>query len=161
MPSPHLSDRTRTVRGLVHDLARALDQHLRSLTSQFDLTLTQAAALRELGQPLTQRELASRLCCEPSNVTFVIDKLEGRALIHRAAHPTDRRVNLLVLTDAGAETRTRLLSAMHDDGPLAHLSDAELEDLERALTRALRAPGSSSCSASAADAREARGKAGS
>lgn len=135
--APHPSDRTQTVRSLVQELAHSIDQHLRSVTSQFDLTLTQAAALRELDQPLTQRELAGRLCCEPSNVTFVIDKLEGRAIIHRTAHPTDRRVKLIVLTAEGAALRTRMLEAAREAAPLQHLSDQELTDLEHALTRAI------------------------
>lgn len=136
-PPTHPDDRTSAVRTLARELARSFDEQFRTLTSAFDLTPTQAAALRELDEPLTQRDLAARLCCEPSNVTFVIDKLEDRSLIHRAAHPTDRRAKLLVLTEAGTRLRDHVLAALQDNEPLRHLTDQELTNLQRVLERAV------------------------
>ncbi|MFG1689299.1 MarR family transcriptional regulator [Nonomuraea sp. NPDC049269] len=39
---------------------------------------------------MTLRELSDRMSCEPSNATFIADKLEQRSLIERHAHPQDR-----------------------------------------------------------------------
>jgi DNA-binding MarR family transcriptional regulator len=41
-------------------------------------------------------------------VTSVVDRLEERALVSRRAHPEDRRVKVLVLTDAGRATRAAI-----------------------------------------------------
>ena len=131
-------DRTRTIRGLAHELANSFDAHMRSLTSQFGLSTTQAAALRELSSDLSMRELADRLCCQPSNVTFVVDRLEERGLLDRRPHPSDRRTKQLVLTSAGHALRGELLAALNRDPPLQHLSDLQLATLEQDLVRALR-----------------------
>jgi MarR family transcriptional regulator, organic hydroperoxide resistance regulator len=130
-------DRTRVIRGLVRELASSFDEHMRSLTSRFQLTLTQAAALRELSSDLTMRELADRLCCEPSNVTFVVDRLEERGLLDRRPHPKDRRAKQLVLTTAGHTMRGELLAALDRHAPLQHLSETQLHALERELLSAL------------------------
>src|SRR5215468_2621974 len=84
--------------GLVNGLAQQISEHVRRRAGTLGLTAAQATALRELTGPMTMRELAERMSCEPSNATFVVDKLEQRRLIERTAHPTDRRARHLVLT---------------------------------------------------------------
>ncbi|WP_202876099.1 MarR family transcriptional regulator [Kribbella sp. VKM Ac-2566] len=49
------------------------------------LTAAQATALREMTGPMAMGELAERMSCEPSNATFVVDKLEKQGLIERRA----------------------------------------------------------------------------
>jgi DNA-binding MarR family transcriptional regulator len=79
------------------------------------------------------------MSCEPSNATFVVDKLEARQLIERRPHPTDRRARQLVLTQEGGALRDQLLDLLTQDSPLAGLSPHEqdlLHDLlQRAITR--------------------------
>ncbi len=133
-------DRTQQVRILVHELSRRLDDHTRTVVADLGLTLPQASALRDLGEPLTTRELAERLSCEPSNATFVVDKLEKAGLVRREPHPTDRRSRYLVLTPQGITVRSALLERVDADEPLAHLTDRHLRDLERTLRRALDQP---------------------
>lgn len=133
----HGHDRTRNVRALVHELARSFDEHMRLLTSKFQLTPTQAAALRELNKAITMRDLADRLCCEPSNVTFVVDRLEERGLLDRRPHPSDRRAKHLVLTPAGQQLRVQLMATLDRNTPLKHLSEAQIRALEAELSRAL------------------------
>ncbi|MEU4546027.1 MarR family transcriptional regulator [Nonomuraea dietziae] len=58
------------------------------------------------------RDLAERMSCEPSNATFIVDKLEKRGLVERHAHPQDRRAKHLVLTAEGVELRGRLLELL-------------------------------------------------
>ncbi|MDT5328591.1 MAG: hypothetical protein QOF25_5743, partial [Mycobacterium sp.] len=81
----------RDVCKLVHQFAQGLDVHVRGVADQLGLTPSQVVALRELTEPITARELAARMFCEPSNVTFVLDRLEQQDLIQRRPHPTDRR----------------------------------------------------------------------
>lgn len=114
---------------------------MRKSVSDLDLTTTQAAALRELTEPRTQTELANRLACEPSNVTFVIDKLEKRGLVRRAPHPTDRRVKVLHLTPNGASVRAQMIDTFEESSPLNRLSARELTQLESLLAKAVDRPG--------------------
>jgi DNA-binding MarR family transcriptional regulator len=48
------------------------------------------------------REISQVLHVSPRTITDMIDSLEGRGLVARCAHATDRRVTLLRLTEAGA-----------------------------------------------------------
>lgn len=125
--------------GLVNGLAQRIAEHVRERAATLGLTASQATALREMSGPMTMRELAERMSCEPSNTTFVVDKLEKQLLIERHPHPTDRRAKQLVLTAEGAALRERLLALLAVDSPLAGLAPEEqrvLRDLlERAATR--------------------------
>ncbi|MFF7727475.1 MarR family winged helix-turn-helix transcriptional regulator [Streptomyces sp. NPDC008001] len=127
----------REIRALVVELNKRMDAHQRGRSAEFDLTPTQAKALEELGRPKTARELAAVLCCEPPNVTYVIDKLEKRGLVVREPHPQDRRAKQLVLTEAGRELRLELLRRIGRDSPLDHMSHEERALLRDQLARAL------------------------
>ncbi|WP_017601564.1 MarR family winged helix-turn-helix transcriptional regulator [Nocardiopsis lucentensis] len=98
---------------------------------------TQGGALRELGEPLTMRELAARMCREPPNASYVVDRMEKSGWVERRPHPTDRRAKQLVLTPSGTELRERLMARLARGGPLAHLSGEERAALEEALLRAV------------------------
>jgi DNA-binding MarR family transcriptional regulator len=121
----------------------ALDRVHRSLGSaaaEFELAPAQAMALGELqiDQPLPMRELATRLKCDPSNITGLIDRLEARGLVERQPHPADRRVKYLVLTAAGRELRERL-SARVFAAPscVATLGERDQQKLHDLLLRVL------------------------
>lgn len=122
--------------GLVNALSRQIEDHLRERAVTLDLTAAQATALRELSGPMTMRELADRMSCEPSNATFVTDKLEKRGLVERRPHPHDRRAKQLVLTPEGIALRERLLDLLGADSPLAALSQDEQTALHGLLLRA-------------------------
>ncbi|WP_171166408.1 MarR family winged helix-turn-helix transcriptional regulator [Streptomyces sp. I05A-00742] len=130
----------RDIRLLVVELGKRMDAHRRARIAEFDLTLTQAKALEELGDPKTARELAVVLSCEPPNVTYIMDKLEKRGLVVREPHPQDRRAKRLVLTEAGREMRLKLLRRMGQDSPLDHLAQDDLNELRDRLFRALDGP---------------------
>ncbi|GAA4312612.1 MarR family transcriptional regulator [Streptomyces venetus] len=125
------------IRGLVLELGRRLDAHMRECLGALNLTPSQATALWELGTPVTMRQLADAMTCEPSNVTFVIDRLEGQGLVERRPHPTDRRAKQLVLTPEGKDFRERLIHTLSADSPLSHLSAVEQERLREGLLRAV------------------------
>jgi DNA-binding MarR family transcriptional regulator len=123
--------------GLVNGLARQIGEHVRERAATLGLTAAQATALRELNGPMTISELADRMSCEPSNATFVADKLEALELIERRPHPTDRRAKQLVLTADGAALREQLLALLVQDSPLAGLTLAEQSTLRGLLERAV------------------------
>ncbi|GAA2746466.1 MULTISPECIES: MarR family winged helix-turn-helix transcriptional regulator [Kitasatospora] len=123
--------------GLVTGLAQRIAEHVREHAAALGLTAAQATALREMSGPMTMRELAERMSCEPSNTTFVIDKLEQQNLVERRPHPTDRRAKHLVLTSEGAELRTRLLERLTEGSPLAGLAPQDQQALHRLLEQAI------------------------
>ncbi len=77
--------------GLVKGLATQLEVHVRERAVNLDLTAPQATALRELAGPMTMRDLADRMSCEPSNATFIVDRLERLGLVER--RPAEARPN--------------------------------------------------------------------
>jgi DNA-binding MarR family transcriptional regulator len=110
------------------------------LSSVADVELSEAQChvlhLIEPGQPLPMRRLADTLSCDASNVTGLVDRMEGRGLIRRRACTHDRRVKYLELTPAGSQLRSRLLRQMAGRSlPLSRLS---LKD-QRTLVRILEA----------------------
>lgn len=123
--------------GLVNGLAQQIGDHLRERAATLGLTTAQATALREMTGPMTMRDLAERMSCEPSNATFVVDKLERLGLIERRAHPTDRRAKQLVLTSAGNTLRERLLELLVRDSPLAGLTPEQQRVLQDLLEQAI------------------------
>ncbi|MFI8103892.1 MarR family winged helix-turn-helix transcriptional regulator [Streptomyces sp. NPDC086023] len=126
--------------GLVNGLAQRISEHVRERAGRLGLTAPQATALREMSGPMTMRELAERMSCEPSNTTFVIDRLEKQGLVERRPHPTDRRAKHLVLTPEGAGLRERLTGLLAVDSPLAGLSEEEKKVLHGLLERAIARP---------------------
>jgi DNA-binding MarR family transcriptional regulator len=123
--------------GLVTGLSRQIGDHVRERAVKLGLTAPQATALRELTGPMTMSELAERMGCEPSNATFVIDKLEKQGLLERHPHATDRRAKQLVLTVEGVALRERLIELLVQDSPLAGLTPAEQGVLQGLLHRAV------------------------
>lgn len=127
----------REICGLINGLAKQIEAHVRGRAATLGLTVSQGVALRELTGPMTLRELAERMSCEPSNATFVADRLEEQGYLERHPHPGNRRAKRLVLTPSGAELRERLLGLLSEDSPLAPLSSQEQDALHDLLTRAV------------------------
>ncbi|MEU1467561.1 MarR family transcriptional regulator [Streptomyces sp. NPDC005761] len=130
----------REICGLVNGLAQQIADHVRRRAVTLNLTAAQATALREMTGPMTMRELAERMGCEPSNATFVIDKLEKQNLVERRAHPTDRRARHLILTPEGHDLRGRLLGLLAQESPLAALSPEQQHSLQVLLEQAITHP---------------------
>jgi DNA-binding MarR family transcriptional regulator len=123
--------------GLINGLAKQIEAHVRARAATLGLTVSQGVALRELTGPMTLRELAERMSCEPSNATFVADRLEEQGYLERHPHPGNRRAKQLVLTPQGAELRERLLDLLSEESPLAQLAPREQDALHRLLLRAV------------------------
>jgi MarR family transcriptional regulator, organic hydroperoxide resistance regulator len=121
-----------------YDLHANLERALRDTLVELDLTLPLADALWQLDPalgPLSRRELAERLCCDPSNVTFLVKRLEGRRLVRRAPADSDRRVKELALTPAGTRVRNRLIGTIAASSMFTRLTPAQQRQLSDLLER--------------------------
>ena len=90
----------------LHATARAwrlgLDARLKDLGVGQSGWLT-IAIIAKSKTELSQRALADQLGVEGPSVVSMLDRLEQAGLVLRAPCPTDRRVKLVHLTDAGRE----------------------------------------------------------
>ena len=139
VPDACLADRAWTL--LVRVSIDRVHRHLGSAAAEFELAPAQAMALGELqtDQPLSMRDLALRLKCDPSNITGLIDRLEARGLVERQPHPGDRRVKYLVLTPAGRSLREQLAARVFAaPSCVAELREPEQRKLHDLLLRVLR-----------------------
>jgi DNA-binding MarR family transcriptional regulator len=110
----------------------AVERHLKDTLDELGLTLPLADALWQLDPangPMSRRDMAERLHCDPSNVTFLVNRLEERKLITRASTCSDRRVKALALTPSGAEVRNRLIAAIADSSMFSELTSAQRRQL--------------------------------
>ncbi len=79
------------------------NQRRREVSELVGLSFGKIRALRRIAKrPMPMRELAALLGVDPPNLTPVVDDLEQAGLVERQAHPTDRRVKLVVATADGA-----------------------------------------------------------
>lgn len=84
----------------------------------------------------SMRALADEWQCDPSNATFIVDRLEELGFASRQPLLHDKRVKLVVLTRKGATTRADLLREFHQPPPeFDRLERADLEALERMLAK--------------------------
>ncbi len=75
------------------------------MMKRFGLTGPQTLVLRALlhSGPVSSAALAKAIFVTPSNLTGIIDRLEQKGLVTRTRQATDRRVQLLDLTEAGRQ----------------------------------------------------------
>jgi DNA-binding MarR family transcriptional regulator len=127
------------------DASDAVTKYMASYLGEFGLTTSKFSTLQVLSDDpsggVTQNQLGSKLTVTGSNITGVIDRLERDNLVARETHPTDRRANLVRLTDEGQSIfehaadlhalRTRQLVSVLDS-----LERVELVRLLRKLSQA-------------------------
>jgi DNA-binding MarR family transcriptional regulator len=135
-------DRSTSIRYVLaeraYELHASLERHLHDTLVDLDLTMALADAVWQLDPelgPVSRRELAERLHCDPSNVTFLVDRLEERRLVTRTPAASDRRVRALTLTPAGAEVRKRLIATIADSAIFSGLTSAQAGQLADMLAR--------------------------
>lgn len=116
-----------------HRIRRAADAALR----EHGLSLPALKLLKALAaRDRSMGEISQVLHVSPRTVTDMIDGLEGRGLVTRGPHASDRRVTLLHLTEAGAAELARASTAadqaaatavsaldQHEQRTLRHLLD--------------------------------------
>lgn len=91
--------------------------------------------------PMPTLSLGARLISRAPDMTRMLDKLEGRGLIHRSRREDNRRVVDVSLTAAGLELLEQLAEPVRECHmlQLGHLSPEELESLTHLLKKG-RAP---------------------
>jgi DNA-binding MarR family transcriptional regulator len=116
----------------------ALEHELHETLLELHLTIPLADVVWQLDPklgPLSRRELAEALRCDPSNVTFLVDRLERRRLVARTRVRSDRRVKALALTPAGVEVRRHLIATLAESALFARLTLPEQQQLADLLAR--------------------------
>jgi DNA-binding MarR family transcriptional regulator len=113
------------------------NQRRREVTEQTGMSFGKMRALRRIAaRPMPMRELAELLVVDPPNLTSLVDDLERSGLVERQAHPTDRRVKVVVATPAGAALAERADSILgRPPAGLLDLPADDLETLRQILTR--------------------------
>ncbi|MCU7728126.1 MarR family transcriptional regulator [Actinoplanes sp. KI2] len=89
----------------------------RAALKPFDLTHVQFVLLATLtylqdAGPVTQKTLADLAATDPMMTSQVLRTLESRNLVHRPAHPTDRRARAVAVTGAGRDLANRAVVAV-------------------------------------------------
>jgi MarR family transcriptional regulator, organic hydroperoxide resistance regulator len=112
--SPGAASPAEEVWSLLRVLLFAERRRFSAAAATFDLHPAQAGALMQLdereGMPM--HEIATRLACDSSNVTGIVDRLEVRGLVTRRTCERDRRVKQIVPTPLGVEVRDALRARM-------------------------------------------------
>jgi DNA-binding MarR family transcriptional regulator len=113
------------------------NERRRDVSEQVGLSFGKIKALRRIAKrPMPMRELASLLVVDPPNLTPVVDDLEEAGLVERQAHPTDRRVKLVVATPRGAALALQADEILaRPPAALGNLPPDELESLVRILAK--------------------------
>src|SRR3979490_2736766 len=119
------------------ELGRRLTAFLEEQISALELTVPQAMLLRSLDAPLPMNQVATRLHCDASNITGIVDRLEARGLVERRGKPGDRRIKEIVLTPEGKRVRRRIAATTSSVPGLSRLSRSDQRALGELLTRAL------------------------
>ena len=90
------------------------EQRINEAAETAGLSPVSAWALVQLDPeaPISQKELAARLKCNPSTVVDPTDRLEQKGLVIRRPNPGDRRVNVLMVTAKGAKVRKDLIARL-------------------------------------------------
>ncbi len=125
---------------LLHKLMMSQRRRFLAVAAELDLHPAQAGALLQMepDAPLPMNELASRLHCDNSNVTGIVDRLEARGLVTRRPDEHDRRVKQVALTPLGVEVTRRMRSTMSNaPDAFRKLSAADQRALRDILARAL------------------------
>lgn len=82
------------------------------------------------------RDLADHFGCDASYVTTLVDGLEEHGFARRDAHPTDRRVKAIVLTEHGERARATAMAVLFEPPACFDvLSTAEQRQLRDLLAK--------------------------
>lgn len=124
---------------LISDLQRligiAVDEGLKSV----DLTNAQLRVILHLNQlnGATQVQLADEIGVKKASLGVLLERLEDKGLIERRPHSTDRRANLIFLSDK-ASSHFRSIFSMGTDVMNGLMKDISREEQEQLITLLLR-----------------------
>ncbi|MEO8458677.1 MAG: MarR family transcriptional regulator [Chloroflexota bacterium] len=128
-----------------HRIWAALD---RELQTREKISMTWFEVLGSLLQndegALPMHELASSLLSSPSGMTRLVDRIERAGLVRRTAHPSDRRVTLVTITEPGRALVERVMPEIKRvavEGFASRLSAKQARDLRSILEQLLQDTG--------------------
>jgi DNA-binding MarR family transcriptional regulator len=118
-------------------LLAEIDRRRRTVTDLSASASQILAVVEGAGEPLPPNVIAGRLLVTSGTMTSLLDTLERRGLIRRVAHPSDRRMLLIDITDEARHILDRMLPRVHGASrdAFAALSDEECETLAGLLQR--------------------------
>jgi DNA-binding MarR family transcriptional regulator len=114
IPGLRYPTRAHELWALVVESFRDWEERINAAAAAAGLSPVSAWALVQLDpdHPISQKELAARLHCNPSTVVDPTDRLEAGGLVIRKANPADRRVNVLIATRRGKQVRAELIARL-------------------------------------------------
>lgn len=130
---------------LIKKVALIFDKYSNQLLAPYGLTGSQFKILMVLYHApvgsVRQTDIESKFSMTNPTVTGLVQKLEEKELVHRIAHPGDRRSKVLVLTERALLMRDELLAlADHLERQMTrNLSEAECVQLSVLLMKMLTA----------------------
>ena len=101
MENQYAADILQSLRRII----RSIDQHNKSLSKEYKMTIPQLVCLRQLAKEgdLTTGNLAKMVFLSQATVTGILDRLEAKELITRRRSRTDRRRVFVALTERGGK----------------------------------------------------------
>ncbi|PUB31784.1 DNA-binding MarR family transcriptional regulator [Promicromonospora sp. AC04] len=148
MDEPQVLDQAvRRSGALIDYLARHLRRRTETALTPLGLRtrhLVALTVLRDRGD-ITQRDLATSLVLDSTNIVGLLNELEGRGLAERRRSAEDRRRHVVSLTDEGFQVLCQAetaLAAVEDEvfEPLSPKQREQLHELLVAATSAASAP---------------------
>lgn len=130
-PSPELE-----AYGLLRQINSMMEMFNRYDLRSEELTIPQFMILNYAtseGVPLS--EISTRMLCDNSNLTGIVDRLISKGYVERRPDPQDRRVSLICLTSAGAEKLRRIKPRHHArvSRRMRSLSETQVQELRMLL----------------------------
>jgi len=118
-------------------VARRLQKNFRQ--AGLDITIEQWSVLYHLWKEdcLSQQELCNRTFRDKPSITRLIDNLEKQDLVKRTASKTDRRINIVCLTDAARNLQQQTIDIANAtmNEALTGISKDEIDTVKKVLQR--------------------------
>ena len=116
MPGLRYRSRAQELWALVVESFGSWEERVAQVAAEVGLSPVSVWALVQLDpdHPISQKELAARLRCNPSTVVDPTDRLEDAALVVRQANPADRRINVLIVTARGRQVREEVIDRLFE-----------------------------------------------
>jgi DNA-binding MarR family transcriptional regulator len=122
----------------IFDYIRATAADRVAVLDRLGLTPAESRALSSLDPKggRSMSSLAEEWSCDPSNATWLVDRLERQGLAKRVSRDGDRRVKAVVLTVKGKRIRRQLIESLYTPPPdLIALPLRDLDALRAAASR--------------------------
>ncbi|MFY8127012.1 MAG: MarR family winged helix-turn-helix transcriptional regulator [Chitinophagaceae bacterium] len=118
-------------------ISRRLQKNFRD--ANLDITVEQWSILYHLWKEDTQsqQQLCDKSFRDKASITRLIDNLEKQQLVERKPSATDRRINLICLTEQGKNLQQQTIDIANNtmDEALVNISKAEIDVVKNVLQR--------------------------